>query len=57
MDNVLIIAPHIDDEVLGVGGSISKHIPAGDKVTVVAVTDRLEFKDKQRRSYTSKQVL
>jgi|TARA_R110000765_G_scaffold59493_3_gene115673 LmbE family N-acetylglucosaminyl deacetylase len=48
MDNVLIIAPHIDDEVLGVGGSISKHIAAGDKVTVVAVTDRLEFKDKQR---------
>ena len=49
MDNILVIAPHIDDEVLGVGGTISKHIDAGDTVTVVAVTDRLEYKDKQRK--------
>ena len=36
--NVLIIAPHRDDEILGVGGTILKRKAAGDKVTVCVVT-------------------
>lgn len=36
--NVLIIAPHHDDEVLGCGGTIIKHHRKGDKVWVVYVT-------------------
>lgn len=36
--NVLVIAPHRDDEILGVGGTILKRKAAGDHVTVCIVT-------------------
>lgn len=36
--NVLVIAPHRDDEILGVGGTILKRKAAGDKVIVCIVT-------------------
>ena len=32
--NILIVVPHPDDEVLGFGGVIQKHIEAGDRVFV-----------------------
>jgi LmbE family N-acetylglucosaminyl deacetylase len=35
----LLIAPHPDDEVLGAGGTLRKHVEAGDEVSVVFVTD------------------
>lgn len=35
---VLVIAPHPDDEVLGVGGTIAKRAASGDKVRVFVVT-------------------
>ncbi len=35
---ILVIAPHPDDEVLGVGGTIARHTRAGDRVDVVIVT-------------------
>lgn len=35
---VLVIAPHPDDEVLGCGGTIKKHIQAGDEVYLCVVT-------------------
>ena len=36
--NVLIIAPHPDDEILGCGGTIAKHTAAGNRVYVCVVT-------------------
>lgn len=36
--NVLVIAPHPDDEVLGCGGTIAKHAENGDSVFVAIVT-------------------
>ncbi|MEK7084719.1 MAG: PIG-L deacetylase family protein [Patescibacteria group bacterium] len=36
--NVLIIAPHPDDEVLGCGGTITRHVQRGDSVYLVVVT-------------------
>ena len=36
--NVLVFAPHNDDEVLGVGGTIAKHVDNGDSVYVCEVT-------------------
>ncbi len=38
MKNILVIAPHPDDEVLGVGGTIAKHFRQGDKVYLCVVT-------------------
>ena len=36
--NVLVIAPHRDDETLGAGGTILKRKAAGDRVSVCVVT-------------------
>jgi len=39
---VLVIAPHPDDETLGCGGTLLKHIAAGDSVFWVVVTKAYE---------------
>lgn len=36
--DVLVIAPHPDDEILGCGGTIAKHVTNGDDVYVAIVT-------------------
>lgn len=38
MKKILVIAPHPDDEILGVGGTMIKHIKKGDEVYVCIVT-------------------
>lgn len=40
--NVLIIAPHPDDEVLGCGGTIAKYADNGDNVYVAVITKGCE---------------
>lgn len=36
--NILVVAPHPDDEILGVGGTIAKHVAQGNSVYVCVVT-------------------
>lgn len=36
---VLVVAPHPDDEVIGPGGTVVRHVQAGSKVGVVFVSD------------------
>lgn len=45
---VLVIAPHPDDEIIGVGGTIAKRVQAGDEVYVCIVTKGIEplFREK-----------
>lgn len=46
---VLVIAPHPDDEIIGVGGTIAKRVKAGDEVYVCVVTKGVEplFQEEQ----------
>ena len=36
--NILVLAPHMDDEIIGCGGTICKHVQSGDRVSVVYFT-------------------
>lgn len=38
---ILVVAPHPDDEVLGCGGTIKKHVKAGDQAYLCVVTKPL----------------
>ena len=38
MSNVVVVAPHPDDEVLGCGGTIARHAAADDVVFVIVVS-------------------
>jgi len=37
--DVLVLAPHPDDEAIGCGGTVLRHIAAGDRVTIAIATD------------------
>jgi len=41
-ENVLILAPHPDDEIIGCGGAIIKHIRKGSRIFVIYLTDGRE---------------
>lgn len=40
--NILVIAPHADDEVLGVGGTISRYVSEGNNVYICIATKGYE---------------
>lgn len=42
-NKVLILAPHMDDEVIGCGGSLIKHSEAGDSIDVIYFTNGSHF--------------
>lgn len=43
---ILVLAPHPDDEVLGCGGTIARHIDRGDHVTILFFTDGVGGREK-----------
>jgi LmbE family N-acetylglucosaminyl deacetylase len=51
--DALVIAPHPDDESLGCGGSIAKHVKAGSRVKVLFLTDgeQGDFEDRFGSDY------
>jgi len=41
MKKILVIAPHLDDEVLGCGGTIARHVREGDWVECCFIANRI----------------
>lgn len=49
---ILVIAPHMDDEVLGMGGTIARHVSEGDETYVCFVAHRIyghKYDEKKNR--------
>lgn len=47
-ENVLVVAAHPDDEILGCGGTIARHVLAGDKVAILIVAEGATSRDHRR---------
>ena len=47
--SVLIIVAHPDDEIIGMGGTIAKHVSKGDKVCAMYLTDGTASRNKDER--------
>lgn len=54
---VLIIAAHPDDEILGCGGAMARHVKAGDMVSTVIVAEGLTSRDETRDADGRKEEL
>lgn len=54
---VLVIAPHNDDEVLGVGGTIKKMSDEGNDVYVCEVTKGIHFNEIQKEARKAHRIL
>ena len=59
MKKVLVYAPHPDDEVIGVGGTIKKHTNNGDEVRVVIISEGVsaQYEDPEMRELRHKACL
>lgn len=59
MDNIIVVAPHPDDETLGCGGTILRHKENGDKVCWLIVTKmgkQFDVSKRERRISEIQQV-
>ena len=55
--NVLIFAPHNDDEVLGAGGTMRKHVLQGDIVYVCEITSGTHYRTLQEEARNAHELL
>ncbi len=55
MKNILVIAAHPDDEILGCGGAMAKHIDQGDTVNIVIMAEGITSRYNTREEAISDQ--
>ena len=48
MKNILVVAAHPDDEILGCGATIAKFAKQGSKVNILIVSEGITSRDKFR---------
>ena len=56
MKNVIVISAHPDDEVLGVGGTMLKHVAEGDNVYLLIVTNIFEHQGYSANKINERQL-
>lgn len=56
-NNVLVVAAHPDDEVLGCGGTICRHLAAGDHVQILIVAEGVTSRQPQRNRFDASEAL
>ena len=57
MKNILVIAAHPDDEILGCGGTIARLSKQGSKINTLILAEGITSRDKIRnRSKRQKQI-
>jgi LmbE family N-acetylglucosaminyl deacetylase len=54
MKTILIIAAHPDDEVLGCGGTIIRHVDSGDEVNVLFMSDGVTSRNKNELQHKNR---
>jgi len=47
---ILVLSPHIDDDVIGCGGTLAQHVRAGDKILILYFADCSEERIKEAKA-------
>lgn len=56
MRNILVVAAHPDDEILGVGGTVARHVAEGDKVYAIILGEGQTSRGDHREDISSEVV-